>query len=281
MSLLTQIILFSLVGGMFSTIGGVALLAYPEKLRKAASWFLAFAAGTLLSVAFFDLLPEALESAEVAGYSVMHVVYALFGGLVGLFIVEGLLFRIHHHHDDSLITNLDHPHREEPMHTPILLTIGDSLHNFVDGIAIGAAFLAGPPVGILTTLAVVAHEVPQELSEFAVMAAAGWSRARIITINVASALLSTVGAVGVYFFRDELVSLLWLPMAITAGIFIYIAVADIMPQLYEERHRPRVLRLLSVFLLGVVVVYAFGAIIHEQELPSNEVHYVAVINQTS
>jgi len=265
MTLFWQVILFSLMGGIFSTIGGIVLLARPDKLRKLSFWLLAFAAGTLFSVAFFDLLPEAFANADESGYAALNVLQALFGGLVGLFVIEGLLFRIHHHHDDTLITNLEHPHRDEPLHTPILLAIGDSIHNFVDGVAIGAAFLAGAPVGFLTTLAVVAHEVPQEISEFSVMAASGWTNTRIIVVNLLSALLSTAGAIGIYLYRDALSSILWAPIAITAGIFIYIAVADIMPQLYEEHHRDRVWKMILVFLAGVVLVYGMGMLIDGQK----------------
>lgn len=278
MTLLWEIILFSLLGGALSTVGGILLLARPERLRALSFWLLAFAAGTLLAVACFDLLPEALEYADLVGVSGVAVFQAMFVGLVGLFIIEGLLFRIHHHHDDSLITDPEHPHREDAMHTPILLLIGDTMHNFIDGVVIGAAFLAGAPIGFLTTLAVAAHEVPQEISEFGVMAAAGWSRGRIIALNVGSALMSTLGAVLTYFFRDALYQNLWAMMAVAAGLFMYIAVADIMPQLYEEHRRKKVWQMLLVFCAGVVLVYGLGVLVHgeedsEPELPLYAMRY--------
>jgi len=265
MTLFWGIVLSSLLGGALSTIGGILLLARPEKLRSLSFWLLAFAAGTLLAVACFDLLPEALEYASHVGVSGIAVFQAMFVGLVGLFVIEGLLFRIHHHHDDSLITDPLHPHREDSMHTPILLLIGDTMHNFIDGIVIGAAFLAGAPIGFLTTLAVAAHEVPQEISEFGVMAAAGWSRSRIIALNIGSALMSTLGAVLTYFYRDALYQNLWAMMAVAAGLFMYIAVADIMPQLYEEHRRKKVWQMMLVFCAGVGMVYGLGLLVHGKD----------------
>lgn len=276
MTLFWEIVAFSLLGGVLSTVGGILLLSRPEKLRRASFWLLAFAAGTLLAVACFDLLPEALENAEAVGVSGGAVFQALFAGLVGLFVLEGLLFRIHHHHDDSLITDPEHPHRAEPLHTPVLLLVGDTMHNFIDGVVIGASFLAGAPVGFLATLAVAAHEVPQEISEFGVMAAAGWSRARIIAVNIGSALMSTLGAVLTYFYRDALYHNLWAMMAFAAGLFMYIAVADIMPQLYEEHGRRKVWKILAVFLSGAVLVYVLGILVHGEEHVDEEVPLYAV-----
>src|SRR3989338_1453711 len=148
--LLLKIITASLFCGLLALVGGVALLFRVDWVRRFAVHLTSFAVGVMLSAAFLDLLPEALEAAD-GGFS--SVLVATLAGVVGFFFLERLIFKFHpHHHGDSE----DHHH---PL--PIMLTIGDTVHNFIDGVLIAISFLIEPTLGILATFAVAAHEVPQ------------------------------------------------------------------------------------------------------------------------
>ena len=177
MEVLILIIVFSLIGGIFSTIGGLILI-YKENVRKYVSIpLLSFAAGTLLAAAFFDLLPESAEKFMSTGKDIESVFFYTLIGLLFFFIIEGILFKVHHHpseHEDPCEKELS-PRKK----TPILLLIGDSIHNFLDGIAIAISFLISIPLGITTSIAVASHEIPQELSEFSIMLYSGWKKKKV------------------------------------------------------------------------------------------------------
>jgi len=150
------VIFFSLIGGLFSLVGGVILLANKGVAQKIGYYATPFAAGALLGAAFFDLLPEGLEMND--GNSIFYWVVV---GIIIFFLLEHYLHWFHHHHD--------HTDSKNKKATAPLIIIGDTMHNFIDGIVIGAAFLVNIPAGIATTLAVAAHEIPQEIGDFGVL----------------------------------------------------------------------------------------------------------------
>ncbi|OGY66277.1 MAG: hypothetical protein A3A04_02500 [Candidatus Harrisonbacteria bacterium RIFCSPLOWO2_01_FULL_40_28] len=236
---LLYIVVFSLIGGIFSLIGGFVLLKRDDLTEKFSIHLLSFAAGTLLGVVFLDLLPEAYEALESTDELFM---WSLIGFVI-FFIIEGLFFRLHHHGE--------HHHGSK---TPLMLLVGDSLHNFLDGIAIAATFFISIPLGIITTLSTAAHEIPQEIGDFAVMLRAGWIKKNIFIANISSALMTTVGAILTFLFRESIMPFIGILLAITSGMFIYIAASDIIPEIYRTRERDNLSHILLLFIAGILVM---------------------------
>lgn len=227
--LLLQIIWFTLVGGLFSLAGGFFLLWHEQLTRRIADHLFTFAAGTLLGVAFFDLLPEAFAEGLPVGFTVDALLGWTLGGLLVFFLLELVLRKVHA--DTDAARDLPGSRAD----TPWLVTIGDSVHNLIDGLAIGASFLAGGPVGILTTLGVAAHEIPQELSDFSILLRAGWSRRAVLWSNVASSFLAVLGGLIAYSFREAIEPWLAPLLAATGGMFLYIAAATLIPEIHHRR----------------------------------------------
>lgn len=215
-----QVIFFALIGSVVSLIGGVYLLVGrrgAEQLQKIAT---PFAAGALLAASFFDLLPEALETGNA------HTILAwVLAGFLFFFVTERGLRWFHHHHEH--VGGEDQANRS-------LIVIGDTAHNLLDGLAIGAAFLVSPATGVVTTLAIAAHEIPQEIGDFGLLLKKGMSKGRIFVVNLISALATVVGAALVFGFGDQLNLPVAELLAITAGFFIYIAAADIIPTIHRR-----------------------------------------------
>lgn len=241
MSILAYIIVFSLIGSVVSLAGGVSLL-YKEAFARKISHFLAsFAAGALLGTAFLDLLPEAIHE----GGEESVVVWAMIGVLV-FFLMERFIHWFHHHHEHLAVA--DKP-------TVPLVMAGDTIHNFIDGVAIAATFMVNIPLGIVTTLAVAAHEIPQEIGDFGIMLKSGLARGKILMFNVVSAMAAMVGAVLTYLAGDVIIGYLPALLALTAGFFIYIAASDLIPEIHEENRRGFAAIETGLLILGVLVIW--------------------------
>ena len=239
-----HVVFWSFIGGVVSLIGGVLLLGNKKMRAKAIQLGLPFGAGALLAAAFLGLLPEAVEGSDI------HTVtlYAL-GGFLGFFILERLLGWFHHHeshHHDTIHGKRDKTHLW-------LVIIGDTLHNAIDGVAIGAAFLINPAAGIGTALAVAAHEIPQEIGDFSILLGKGMRPRNVVLVNVLSALATVATAVTTYVLGDTL-GLNPAPfIAIAAGFFIYIAASDIIPDIHEKQRREGNIQALML-LVGVAII---------------------------
>lgn len=245
MSTLIYIILFTLIGSIGALIGGIILLSR-EKLTLKISHFLAsFAAGVLLGSAFFDLLPEALEEGENLGIEVFSWTLV---GIVLFFLLERFIHWFHHHEDY-------HDGEEHVNSTLPLIIIGDTMHNFIDGIVIAATFLVSIPLGMITALAVFAHEVPQEIGDFGLMLHRGLSKKKVLWVNIASAGVSLTGAMLTYVFGDYLKNYIPIFLAVTAGFFIYIATSDLIPEIHYEKRKGFALIETLLLIIGIVVVY--------------------------
>lgn len=252
MPLLAKILIASLIGGLLSLFGGIALLARASWVRKFSLHFVSFAAGAILSAGLLDLLPEALEFAKLSGGDTTVVFVSVLAGILAFFILEQILYRFHpHHHEDAGAGEHNHA-------TPQLLLIGDTIHNFIDGILIAVTFLANPSLGVLTTVAVAVHEIPQEIGDFSVMLTHGWSRRKVLWSNVVSSLASLLGAVLAFSAQNLLVPHLPALLALAAGIFIYIAVADLIPDLSHGIGRDKPSHVLAMLLLGIFTVGILG-----------------------
>lgn len=248
MSTLEYILLFTFIGSIGALIGGVILLS-KEKLALKISHFLAsFAAGTLLGTAFFDLLPEAADSAKQHGTDIF--LWTLVGIII-FFLIERFIHWFHHHDEFH-----DEPH--EKSSTLPLIIIGDTVHNFLDGIVIAATFLVSIPLGIATTFAVFAHEIPQEIGDFGLMLHKGLKKKKIILINIFSAAAAFAGALMTYLLGNILEPYIAVFLAITAGFFIYIASSDLIPEIHHEKRKgfaiiETVLLIIGIAIIGIAI----------------------------
>jgi zinc and cadmium transporter len=209
--------IFGSVGGI---VLGAVLLLFPESVRtKLVPWLVSYAVGTLLGVALLDVLPEALESLKPT-----PVFASLLGGILAFFVLEKLVLW-HHCHDD---------HCESHKAAAPLILIGHGVHNLIDGAVIAAATYVSVPLGVTTALAVAAHEVPQQVGDFAILLHAGYSRARALWLNVLSGTAASLGVLIAYAAIDRLPHLLPYFLPVAAASFLYIAMSDLIPSLHSS-----------------------------------------------
>ncbi len=247
---LTAILVSVFIVSLVSFVGILTLYLRPRLLDKILFGLVSFAAGALLGAAFLDLLPEALEETGKIVF-----VYALIGIII-FYMIETFLYWYHchygHHHH--------HHHKVHPF--AWLNLIGDGVHNFVDGMIIAAAYLASMPVGIAATVAVILHEIPQELGDFGILVFGGISRGKALFLNFLSALTAVLGAIVVYFFSITVENLSNFLVPFAAGGFIYIASADLLPELHKERNVNKAFTQLFFFLIGIAVLWVMKIIVH-------------------
>jgi len=253
--LLLQIALACIAGGILSlAAAALVLFGLPKKWLNYA---VSFSIGVLLATSMLHLLPEALE----LGLTPHEVFPVLLSGILGFFALEKFaIWRHSHgsedgHADGANCEDHTHAHHHGGGETVSIL-VGDAFHNFTDGLLIAAAFLADPVLGWAATLAVIAHEVPQEAGDFAILLAAGWHRAKALFWNGLSSLASLVGGIVGYFALERAQD--WVPYIITiaAASFIYIAIADLMPRLKREQ---RGMGWHGLMLAGGIAIVVFGA----------------------
>jgi zinc and cadmium transporter len=220
---LLWIVLATIAGGALS----VCAAAFALVLR--AAWvpmLVSFAIGTLLGAAFLEVIPHAFEQGEA------HLTAgAILGGILGFFLLEKLLLWRHSHEHGEGAEPL---HHHEHSRAGALIVVGDTVHNFVDGVLIAAAFLQGPELGLVTAVAIVAHEIPQEVGDFLVLLHSGYTRGKAFALNLLSSMGSLVGGILGYFtlsgFED------WEPvlLGVVAASMVYVAVADLIPGLHKR-----------------------------------------------
>lgn len=242
MSDLAYVVFFSLIGGVFSLIGGILLLSRKSSAEKLARYATPFAAGALLAAVFLDLLKEGIEET-----SVDTVMLATLSGIVLFFFAERFLHWFHHHHQHE---NAD-PSRS-------LIIAGDVVHNALDGVAIAAAFLVSIPTGIVTTIAVAAHEIPQEIGDFGLLLSKGMSRARVLWVNIFSALATTAAAVVTFQLGSEDRIPIGALLGLSAGFLLYVALSDIIPEIHETASNKRLFDWQPLLLIVGVVIVGFS-----------------------
>lgn len=241
MSTLLNVVVAATVGSIVSLCVGVLLLAKKLPQTVVERWAIPFAAGSLLAASFLDLIPEAFGT----GSKPSDIALGILAGFLTFFILERFLGWFHHHHEHKGKATL-HP-------TVGLVVIGDTLHNAIDGIVIGAAFLADPTIGWVVTLAVAAHEIPQEVGDFGLLLAYGMRRRNVLLVSLLSAAATIVTAVGVVLMSDSIQAVQPLLLAVAAGFFIYIAASDIIPTIHNET-RLHIANLQTLVLVGAVVM---------------------------
>jgi zinc and cadmium transporter len=241
---MTLALLFGLLGSVGAMGGAALLLAFPDAMRqRLLPCLLSYATGTLLGAAFLGMIPQGLKHATPLAIS-----GTVLAGLVGFFILEKLVIW-RHCHDEGCE---EHGHRGGA-----LILVGDAFHNFVDGVVIAAAFLTSVPLGIATALAVIAHEIPQELGDFAILLHSGLSKTRAFSYNLLSSLTTLPGVIVGWFWLAEVREAIPFVLAISAASFIYIAVADLVPSLHRHTTLKSSVIQVGLILAGIATIAFF------------------------
>lgn len=239
--MLIPIIIATLVVSLISFVG---ILLVSKKIDKFLHFFISFAAGALLSAAFFDLIPESLEAFEEMGIHNGPVFVLI--GVLGFFLIERF---IHWHHCGK------HDCDRKPVGT--LSLIGDGIHNFIDGLLIAGAFMLNFATGIVTTITVMLHEIPQELGDFSVLIHAGYTKKKALMYNFFSALTAVIGGIIGYFAFSALESITPYIVAFAAGGFLYIALSDIVPDMHKHKHNKGIIVLETLIFIVTIIVFFF------------------------
>lgn len=264
MSLLVWIILFTALGGVASALAASAFLLAPQALRaRALPHLVSFATGALLGAALLGLLPDAIETVGMDGAH--RIGLTLLIGLLIFFVLEKLLLWRHCHQEvcEGHTPHDEHSHdRNRDAASASLVLIGDGFHNILDGVLIAAAFLTDIHLGIVTSIAVIAHEIPQEVGDFAILLNGGMSRARALTLNLLTSLTSVIGGVAAYYSLAGTQQLLPYALALAASSFLYIAVADLIPGLHRRVDPGSGIKQIILISLGVIVIYVSHSMAH-------------------
>ncbi|MEK7081700.1 MAG: ZIP family metal transporter [Patescibacteria group bacterium] len=229
---MTEAFLYSLLSVLavsaVSLIGVLTLSLNDRTLRTIVFYLVSLSAGALFGDAFVHLIPQAFETGNVPAMSLAIIV-----GIFLFFILEKIL-HWHHSHgqvEECVETLSSHDHCRKPLGTIVM--VADSVHNFIDGVIIAASYLVSLPVGLATTIAVVIHEIPQEIGDFGLLLHSGWSKKRALFFNFLSALAAALGVLAVFILGAGAEKFVPFALAFAAGGFIYIAGADIVPELHK------------------------------------------------
>lgn len=259
---LLSILLFSLLASVGALVpAGLVLLLSEQARRRFTPYLLSFATGTVLATGIIGLLPKALELAPVRSVTV-----ALLGGVVLFFVLESLVIWRHVHGEGNPGDHDDHQSHHghgttesakqevQGMKTGTLILIGDTFHNFVDGVAVAAAFLASPTLGVATALAVIGHEIPQEISDFIILLGSGFSRGKALLWNGISGLATMAGALVAYAALGQATEVVPYALAVAAAGFLYIGLADLVPGIHGRIGAAGGLAQFMMMLAGILTI---------------------------
>jgi zinc and cadmium transporter len=255
---LTYIVTATFIGGLISVLLAAALSA--PLLGLIVRHLVSLSTGVLLGTALLHVLPEAFESSKPPA----NLFMTLLGGLLFFFLLEKAeLYRHGHHHEHD-----DHHHHhgfdaEQAGRGGWSVLVGDSIHNFCDGVLIAASFLADPHLGFVTSLAIIGHEIPQEVGDYIVLINAGFSRMRALVYNMISGMAAVVGGVLGYFLIGPWKDMLPYMMVVAASSFVYVAVADLIPQLQKRLNGRDTLLQIFWLAAGLIMIAAIVHGIHE------------------
>lgn len=252
MTVFSWIVIASLVGGTLSVLCA-ALFA----LNTRANWIgglVSYAIGALLGAVFLDILPEAIRLSPNS----TTVSATVLGGILLFFILEKLVLWRHCHHEHCEVHEPVEPVGHDHGRSGAMIILGDTFHNFVDGIIIAAAFMTDIQLGIVTSLAIIAHEIPQEVGDFAILLHSGYSKLRAFQLNLISSVATLIGGVLAYFTLQNLQT--WIPslLAVAAASMIYVAVADLIPGLHKRTRLSDTIQQVTLIVSGVATVALLG-----------------------
>ena len=293
MDVLLFIIGFTALGGVLSVLAASVFLWLPEaQQQKVLPHGISFAIGALLTGAFCGLIPHAFEAVPESDIELLSA--TILAGILLFFILEKLLVWRHcHSHACEAHGEEAHGHAHGHGHdhgvkqgqasrraTGVFIILGDSIHNFVDGVLIAAAFLTDIQLGIVTSLAVAAHEIPQEVGDFAILLHSGYSRSKALLYNVLASLATVVGGVLAYLGLGDLHQVLPYFLTLAASSFIYIAVADLIPSLHQKTDIKTSLQQIGFILAGVLLILVMQSIAHQFEPKLEMIEPVSGANLT-
>lgn len=258
MSVFAWIITACIAGGVLSVLGA-AVIALNSRAQHYVGSMVSYAIGALLGAVFLDILPEAIALTS----NVARLSATVLGGILLFFILEKLVLWRHCHHEHCEAHELPVPAANDHGRSGLMIMVGDTFHNFVDGVIIAAAFLTDIHLGIVTALAIIAHEIPQEVGDFAILLHSGYSKAKALWLNLISSFAAVLGGILGYFTLQTMQS--WIPslLALAAASMIYVAVADLIPGLHKRAQLRDTLHQVVLILLGVGTVALMGFLLAE------------------
>lgn len=245
MNPLIAILLLSFIGSIAGLVGGVIFLLKEEWAKILSKYAVPFAAGVLLSVSLLHLLPEAVHLTGKPAYFIVLI------ALLSSFFFEQYFAHLHHHEG--------HKHTTTKASAP-LVVFGDTIHNFIDGVAIASAYLIDPYFGLVVTLSTFLHEAPHEIGDFGVLMSAGWSRSKTFMANLFSATATFPGALLVFFFLRDAHDKIGILLAFSAGIFLYLGASDFLPEVGREESGSTKWKKFALLVIGVLTMYALSII---------------------
>jgi len=254
-STLSWIIVVSLAGGVLSVVAAAAISTIFGVQR--INILISYAIGALLGAAFLEILPHALEHGEPH-----RMAATVLFGIMFFFVLEKLVLWRHCHHDHCEAHEAQAPAHDHGR-SGLLILVGDTFHNFVDGILIAAAFLQSTELGIVTALAIIAHEIPQEVGDYMILLHSGYSRAKALAFNLLSSLATLVGAILAYFALSDMQEVIPTLLAIAAASMIYVAVADLIPGLHKRTELKATIQQVLLIGLGIASIGIVQALVGE------------------
>jgi len=241
---LAYIILATIIVSLISFVGIVTLALKDSALNKILLVLIGLSAGALMGGAFLHLLPETIEKSEIYNVPVLDLFLFVLVGFILFFIIEKVL-HWHHCHKGQC-----------DVHTfRYMNLIGDSIHNFIDGLIMAASFVVSIPLGITTTIAISVHEIPQEIGDFGVLIYGGFSKKKTLTLNFIVALTAVIGGIVGYFISSLIDNTVLYILPFAAGGFIYIAATDLVPEIRKELNMKKYMATLFVFICGILLMW--------------------------
>lgn len=267
MHTLAWIILATVIGGVASVLAAWMISARASAAQVPV--LISYAVGALLGAAFIELIPHAFNRSD----NLQVTAATLLGGLLLFFILEKLVLWRHCHieqceahdpHDDHAppTTAVPAAHQHDHGRSGTMILIGDTFHNFVDGVLIAAAFLADTQLGIVTAIAIIAHEVPQEVGDFLILLHSGFTKQYAFALNLLSSAAMVLGGVLAYFMLQTLDSWLNVFICLAAASMLYVAVADLIPGLHRRPEIRATIQQVALIALGIATIWLVGLIVH-------------------
>lgn len=250
MNNLINILLLAFLGSALGLIGGIIVLLVKKWRNILTEYSIPFAAGILLTISLLGLLPEAVDLVGEKAFLITLMTF------VGSYLFETWFCELHHHDDNH------HVGKE----SVALVIVGDTIHNFIDGVAIAASYLADPGLGLVTAFSTFLHEIPHEIGDFGILLKANWKSGKVFLVNFLSALSTVVGALVVFFWinQDSFSGYL---LAVSAGMFLYLGASDFLPKANEKIDK---VKALLILLMGIVIMFTTLALVpHSHDEDAN------------
>lgn len=249
MNPLVYLFLLSFVGSVAGLVGGLVLLIKKGWAHKLSVVATPLAAGVLLALSLLDLLPGAVKEVGDTAFVIVLVVFVVF------FLIERFLFFLHHH---------SHPetgsHEDDSGVLPVI--VGDTIHNFLDGVAVAASFMIDPSLGLVVAFSTFLHETPHEIADFGILIANGWSGKKAFGVNFLSALATFPGAFLTYAYASKVESSVGILLSVAAGLFLYVAATDFLPEVGRASNLAPYRQALFL-VLGILVIIGMGILVPE------------------